>query len=121
MNIGELDYLTKVFSLSNDEEKNVEMRSRLLMERFNNVKIMIVTMGTDGSWIFGNEEPSFQPTPKVEVKDVVGAGDSFTGAFVGSLLNGKGLRDAHRIAVNVSAYVCTQPDGMPIIPENLKH
>ena len=121
VNIGELDYLTKVFSLSNDEEKNVEVCSRLLMERFNNVKIIIVTMGTDGSWIFGSEESSFQPTPKVEVKDVVGAGDSFTGAFVGSLLNGKGLRDAHRIAVNVSAYVCTQPDGMPIIPENLKH
>ena len=119
VNVDELDYLTKAFALSVDKEENVEMKGRLLMERFNNVKIMIVTMGKDGSWVFSDEDTSFLETPKVEVKDVVGAGDSFTGAFIGSLLNGKSFRDAHRIAVNVSAYVCTQPDGMPIIPKYL--
>ena len=77
-------------------------------------------MGTDGSWVLQGEKSSFQKTPKVKVNDVVGAGDSFTGAFIGSILNGKTIDNAHRIAVDVSAYVCTQPDGMPEIPERLK-
>ena len=56
---------------------------------------------------------SFQETPKVVVADTVGAGDSFTGSFVGSLLNGKTVAEAHRTAVKVSAYVCTQNGAMP--------
>ena len=63
---------------------------------------------------------SFLETPKVEVSDTVGAGDSFTGAFVASILSGKTIPEAHRIGVNVSAYVCTQNGAMPAIPEELK-
>ena len=48
--------------------------------------------------------------------DTVGAGDSFTGSFVGSILNGKCVPEAHRTAVQVSAYVCTQNGAMPDIP-----
>ena len=63
---------------------------------------------------------SFQGTPKVEVADTVGAGDSFTGAFIGSILQGKPVAAAHETAVKVSAYVCTQKGAMPVIPEELK-
>ena len=77
-------------------------------------------MGTDGSWVFQGDKSSFKKTPNVKVNDVVGAGDSFTGAFIGSILNGETMAEAHRNAVDVSAFVCTQPDGMPEIPERLK-
>ena len=63
---------------------------------------------------------SFLDTPKVQVADTVGAGDSFTGAFVGSLLTGKPVTEAHETAVKVSAFVCTQSGAMPIVPDNLK-
>jgi fructokinase len=63
---------------------------------------------------------SFQETPKVKVADTVGAGDSFTGSFVGSILNGKSVTEAHRTAVQVSAYVCTQNGAMPEVPASLK-
>ena len=119
INIDELDYLTKQLDLGS-VDNNVDTRSHCLMRKYPNIKILIITMGTDGSWIFNERESSFQQTPKVKVVDVVGAGDSFTGSFIGSILNGKTIKDAHRIAVNVSAYVCTQPDGMPEIPERLK-
>ena len=52
-----------------------------------------------------------------EVADTVGAGDSFTGTFVASLLSGKTMREAHNRAVKVSAYVCTQNGAMPQMPE----
>ena len=52
--------------------------------------------------------------------DTVGAGDSFTGSFCGSILNGKPVQQAHKTAVQVSAFVCTQNGAMPVIPEELK-
>ena len=77
------------------------------------LSMLVLTCGTDGSYIFTNKEESFLPTPKVEVVDTVGAGDSFTGAFVASLLSGKSIREAHQKAVDVSAFVCTQAGAMP--------
>lgn len=43
----------------------------------------------------------------------VGAGDAFTGAFIGCILNGKKIEQVHRTAVEISAYVCTQKGAMP--------
>ncbi len=48
------------------------------------------------------------PTPKVEVADTVGAGDSFTAAFIASILKGKSVPEAHHKAVATSAFVCIQ-------------
>lgn len=77
------------------------------------LSMLVLTCGTEGSYIITPEEESFLPTPKVEVVDTVGAGDSFTGAFVASLLSGKSIREAHQKAVDVSAFVCTQAGAMP--------
>jgi len=51
------------------------------------------------------------------VADTVGAGDSFTASFIASILKGKSVEEAHRLAVNVSAYVCTQNGAMPQLPD----
>lgn len=85
----------------------------------NGLKILILTCGTEGSYVFSKDEMSFQNTPKVEVADTVGAGDSFTGSFIASILKGRSISDAHRRAVDVSAYVCTQNGAMPVLPDEL--
>ena len=51
--------------------------------------------------------------------DTVGAGDSFTAAFVAAILSGKTVREAHELAVETSAYVCTQNGAMPELPAEL--
>ena len=51
-------------------------------------------------------------TPEVEVADTVGAGDAFIGTFMASILKGHNIKDAHELAVKVSAYVCTRYGGM---------
>ncbi|WP_290377367.1 PfkB family carbohydrate kinase, partial [Paramuribaculum intestinale] len=51
--------------------------------------------------------------------DTVGAGDSFTAAFIASLLKGKSVVEAHSLAVHTSAYVCTKNGAMPILPPQL--
>lgn len=62
---------------------------------------------------------AIQPTPKVNVADTVGAGDSFTGAFVASVFKGASVEEAHRKVVAVSAFVCTQNGAMPAVPAEL--
>ena len=84
------------------------------------LQLLVLTCGTNGSYVFtAGGQQSFQPTPKVEVADTVGAGDSFTGSFCAAILNGKPIEEAHRIAVEVSAYVCTQNGAMPKYPAEL--
>lgn len=77
------------------------------------LQMVILTCGTNGSYVFSESEQSFLPTPKVEVVDTVGAGDSFIGSFVAQLLLGKSICEAHEMAVKVSAFVCTQAGAMP--------
>lgn len=84
-----------------------------------NLKMLILTCGINGSYVFTPGKVSFQPTPKVEVADTVGAGDSFTAAFIASIIKGKKVEEAHHIAVETSAYVCTQNGAMPTLPASL--
>jgi len=98
---------------------SVEATCRRMLNDFN-LRMLILTCGVEGSYVFSRTETSFLPTPKVTVADTVGAGDSFTGSFVAQILRGKSIREAHQTAVKVSAFVCTQNGAMPVIPAGLK-
>ncbi len=91
----------------------------ILLAKYN-LKMLILTCGVNGSYVFTPGEVSFVETPKVEVADTVGAGDSFTAAFVSSILMGKTVREAHLRAVKTSAFVCTQNGAMPVLPDYVK-
>jgi fructokinase len=82
------------------------------------LRMLILTCGVNGSYVFTPGEVSFVETPKVEVADTVGAGDSFTGSFCAGILRGMPVSEAHRMAVAVSAFVCTQNGAMPKLPES---
>lgn len=84
-----------------------------------NLKMLILTCGINGSYVFTPGNVSFQPTPNVEVADTVGAGDSFTAAFISSILKGKTVTESHSRAVQTSAYVCTKKGAMPVLPPEL--
>lgn len=85
-----------------------------------NLRMLILTCGINGSYVFTPGNVSFQPTPKVEVADTVGAGDSFTAAFIASLLKGKSVTEAHALAVRTSAFVCTRKGAMPELPPDIR-
>ncbi|MCM1004796.1 MAG: carbohydrate kinase [Prevotella sp.] len=97
---------------------DLQDKCRILLEKYN-LKILILTCGINGSYVFTSGKVSFQPTPKVEVADTVGAGDSFTAAFISSILKGKSVAKAHSTAVQTSAYVCTRKGAMPLLPADL--
>lgn len=97
----------------------VEQQCRLLMERFS-LDMLVLTCGSNGSYIFTPVETSFRVTPLVQVADTVGAGDSFTATLVADLLKGASVGVAHEHAVQLAAYVCTQQGAMAEWPEALR-
>lgn len=97
---------------------DMENKCYLILGKYN-LRMLVLTCGTNGSYVFARGVKSYQPTPKVEVADTVGAGDSFTGSFAAAILAGMPVGEAHKLAVEVSAYVCTQPGAMPQLPERL--
>lgn len=113
-----LDVAVEEGKLIAEDADKTRMVCRALINRYN-LRMLILTCGATGSYVFSDTEESWLDTPKVEVADTVGAGDSFTATFVAQTLLGKSLREAHRRAVEVSAYVCTQAGAMPVLPEAL--
>lgn len=116
INDEEIMLVSRMF---NYDSSNIENVCRTIMEDFS-LEMVILTCGTKGSYIFTKGGVSFMPTPKVNVADTVGAGDSFTGSFCAAILRGLPVAEAHKKAVEVSAYVCTQNGAMPEIPESMK-
>lgn len=116
INDEELELLTPMLNLPVGDERTKAQR---LLQAYD-LQLVVLTCGTNGSYVFTAEADSFHETPMVEVADTVGAGDSFTAAFCAALLRAKPIVDAHRLAVQTSAYVCTQKGAMPQLPETLK-
>lgn len=103
INDEELVILRGLFALEDDNDK----ACRSLLATYN-LSHLILTAGSEYSSVYTKDQVSTIPTPRVQVVDTVGAGDSFTGAFVYSLLTGKNIREAHEQAVKTAAFVCTQ-------------
>ena len=120
--IDELLRISNIFKINDDEIKivkklffqtgNDEDICRFLIKKYN-LKYLIFTAGENYSIIYTPDEKSYLPTPKVQVCDTVGAGDSFSAAFIYSLLRGKSLTQAHEFAVKTSAFVCTRAGAWP--------
>lgn len=102
LNDEELEVLKDMFSIKALDDREA---CKWLIRTYN-LKYLILTAGSDYSMVFSSEIVSFLNTPKVNVVDTVGAGDSFTGAFITSLLQGQSLENAHGIAVERAAAVC---------------
>lgn len=107
-NDDEILVLREMFALQGTDDEVC----RSLLERFD-LRYVVFTAGDKFSAVYTAEEKSFFPTPWVQVVDTVGAGDSFSGAFVYNILAGKSLQEAHEAAVRIAAFVCTQSGAWP--------
>jgi len=115
INDEETQTVARLFGL----EPDMEHVCRRLKEDYA-LSAVILTCGAAGSRVYYGDEVSVLPTPKVEVADTVGAGDSFTAGFCAALLAGCSIARAHAAAVETSAYVCTQNGAMPLFPDRIK-
>lgn len=116
LNEEEIVVIADLMGLKGSEEE----MCRQILARYPRLKMVILTYGAVGSYVFTREKKSYVATPKVTVADTVGAGDSFTATFVAQILKGVSIEEAHQKAVAVSAFVCTQKGAMPVLPAELR-
>ncbi|WP_106831903.1 carbohydrate kinase family protein [Parabacteroides pacaensis] len=108
INDEELEVLRPLFHLQGD----TDACCRWFIREYN-LKYLVLTAGSHYSSVYTADFQSTLPTPKVSVVDTVGAGDSFSGAFICSILQGKTVEEAHRIAIETAAFVCTRAGAWP--------
>ena len=116
LNDDELYELAVAFG---SKHRSIDQNVRFLA-RLAGLERMCVTLGPHGALYFADDEMYFHTGFRVEVADTVGAGDSFTAAFVAGWLSRKPIEEIHRAAVETSAFVCTSHGAMPVLPERIK-
>ncbi|RJL00106.1 ribokinase [Enterobacter chuandaensis] len=77
---------------------------------------VIITLGSRGVWASVNCEGRRVPGFKVKAIDTIAAGDTFNGALVTALLEGKAMDDAIRFAHAAAAIAVTRKGAQPSVP-----
>lgn len=86
-----------------------------LQKKYPHIKI-VLTLGSKGSMCVDGAETTRQPIFKVHAVDTTAAGDTFTGYFFASILQGKTVSEALKRASLASALTVTRPGAAPSIP-----
>lgn len=79
-------------------------------------KYVIVTLGTEGSVLFGEMEEQKIPAVEVDAIDTTAAGDSYIGAFTTYLAEGKTTKEAMAFAAAVAAKAVTKLGAINSLP-----
>ena len=96
---------------------------RELLDRRENLEMVILTEGAEGSRVFTRNRISAYVIPRgerVRPVDTVGAGDSFTAAFCAMLAAGYDIWPAQAFASKVAAFVCSCAGATPEYPAAAK-
>ncbi len=97
------------------EQSNVDL-PHAVAARYRNVKLVVYTLGEDGSMVLDTASGVFYESGKpadVKVVSTVGAGDCYGAAFASTYLNGGSIPDAIRIATERSNIVVSHREAVP--------
>ena len=101
--------------LSIDSTVGYKKFAELLKEKYSGLKLIIITLGADGAFCYDCEQCiTFECQPqKVNVVSTVGAGDSFSAAFVYQFFQQKDIQFCLDYATRVAGYVVSKYDAVP--------
>ncbi|MBN1651026.1 MAG: carbohydrate kinase [Bacteroidales bacterium] len=114
INQEELSLLSALFHLPSRELEKL----RSIAQNFG-IKLIALTKGEKGSVLYTDSEISYLEAAPVQLADTIGAGDSFSATLLMGLINKKALRQIHRQATQVSAFVCSHSGATPQLPKEL--
>ena len=109
MNEEEYPIVCNLIDLKGDD---LDSNVRELMTKYD-LNLLAFTKGAQGSILYTPTEKSEMPTPKIDVKDTVGAGDSFAAAMAIGFVNKLPLRKLHEKAIEIASFVCESNGSMP--------
>ena len=86
-----------------------------MTDMFPSLKIILITLGENGSYAYDHVNNMFYQCPAVptEVVSTVGAGDSFSAAFLNEYMKGCDMDSCLAKASEIAAYVCSKYDAVP--------
>ncbi|KUK85795.1 MAG: Fructokinase [candidate division TA06 bacterium 34_109] len=93
---------------------------RALFSKYNKLKVLCITLGEKGSLVFDGYNFYTVSGVKIKVKDTVGAGDSYSAAFLFSFLSGASSEESGIFANQVGAFVASQSGAVPKYPSKLR-
>ncbi|HBF14290.1 MAG TPA: hypothetical protein DDW30_01125 [Clostridiales bacterium] len=105
----------RAFGLYAPAENTPNGIARELCRRFRKLKLVLITLGKDGAYAYEpeTERTCLQPAIGNCVASTVGAGDSFSAAFLTDYLSGKDLNACMRKAAIVSGFVVAHMEAVP--------
>ncbi len=107
--------LPLVMNILGETERALDKCAGILKGKFGNLKIIIITKGSCGSLAYDCQRDKFfeHKVYRVKVASTVGAGDSFSAAFLRRYLEGDDISEALEFAAKISAYVVSCVDAVP--------
>jgi len=89
--------------------------AEMIASAYKNVRLIIITLDSDGSYVYDvlNKKEYRQPCKKTAVASTVGAGDSYSAAFITSLCSGSDIETALEKATELSAFVVSRAEAVP--------
>ena len=107
--------LPTVMALLFELKQDTTGSAKTIAEVFNNIKIILITKGENGSFAYDCKDNKITDceADKVKVVSTVGAGDSFSAAFLYGFLLGKRIEDCLKSAAKISAFVCSKAEAIP--------
>lgn len=98
-----------------EESEDCAAVSAALAENFQNLKVIIITLGSKGAFAYDCKQKKTFACNAVKVKAVstVGAGDSFSASFLYRYLSGEGLDLCLSHAARVAAFVVSRYEAVP--------
>jgi fructokinase len=115
LNDDELPVMAKMLGITGSDRLVIEA----LSERYS-LQVVALTRGPDGSLLYRGGRWSEHGAGQVEIKDTVGAGDSFTAALCLGLLGQMDLDEINTAANQVAAFVCGCAGATPQLPDRLR-
>ena len=80
------------------------------------VEVVIITMGSAGAFLLSNGKSEIISAPKVEAVDTTAAGDTFNGALVVALSEGKTIQESIAFANKAAAISVTRIGAQSSVP-----
>ena len=95
-------------------EGSLEDICKKLIEQYENLKLIIVTLDADGAFVYERDgKVTCSDKPSCKVVSTVGAGDSFSAAFLVNYLKGETIETCLRKAADLASYVCEHMEAVP--------
>jgi ribokinase len=104
----------KLTGIRVENDDDAARAAKVLHEK--GIGTVIITLGSRGVWASVNGEGRRVPGFRVKAIDTIAAGDTFNGALVTALLEGKVMDDAIRFAHAAAAIAVTRKGAQPSVP-----